>query len=248
MQYSETKTPLFDGILVINKPAGPTSHDVVNAIRTKFGFGKVGHGGTLDPQATGTLVILIGKATKLSDKFINSDKIYQGTMRLGIETDSYDSEGIIIKETNPSSITIQQIRDAMNSFKGDIYQIPPMTSAIKIKGVPLYKLAHKGETVERKPKLVHIYEFRLLSFNSPDIEFIVRCSKGTYVRTLCHDVGKMLGCGAHLTALCRMAAGNFTLSEAIPFHEVIKMDIHEIRKLMIPLSTLNNDFIPQIKK
>ena len=239
MPEIKTETSSVDGILVINKPAGPTSHDIVDAIRRQFGFSKAGHGGTLDPQATGVLVILIGKATKLSDRFINSDKTYEGVMHLGIETDSCDSEGKIIREADCSAVTADKIQEAMNSFKGDIYQTPPMTSAIKIDGKPLYKLARKGEEIERKPRLVHIYEFRLLSFESPRARFVVRCTKGTYVRTLCADVGKVLSCGAYLESLCRTSTGDFNLSQAIEFLSIKQMNIQQLKERIIPITALS---------
>jgi len=238
MPTSGREAMLFDGVLVVNKPAGPTSHDIVHAIRRNFGFGKVGHGGTLDPQATGILVILIGRATKLSDRFIGSDKTYEGVMHLGVETDSQDSDGRVIREADATSITAGDIQEAINTLKGDIYQTPPMTSAVKVGGVPLYKLARKGREIERKPKLIHVYESRLLEFNPPRASFVVRCTKGTYVRTLCYDAGRHLKCGAYLESLCRTASGSFRISQAVDFQEVMKMDIQQLRTIMIPIAAL----------
>ena len=151
----------FDGILIVDKPAGPTSHDVVDCIRRRFALKKVGHGGTLDPAATGLLIILLGRGTRLSERFMSSDKTYEGTLRLGMSTDTQDAEGRPIREADPSGITQDQLLAEMGRFKGDLYQTPPMVSAIKQGGVPLYKLARKGQEVERQPRLIHIYEFRL---------------------------------------------------------------------------------------
>lgn len=225
----------FDGVLIVNKPAGPTSHDVVDAIRRRFGFRKVGHGGTLDPQATGILVILIGRATRLSERFLGSDKTYEGTIRLGIETDSQDADGTVLREADFTGITEARLQDAMNALKGDIYQTPPMVSAVKVDGVPLYKRARRGEVVERKPRLVHVYEFRLLSFELPRARFVVRCTKGTYVRTLCAEVGTALGCGAHLEALCRSATGEFTLDQALSLTEILAQTRDSLRPRLLPV-------------
>ncbi len=224
----------FDGILVVDKPAGPTSHDIVDAIRKNFGIKKVGHGGTLDPQATGVLVILTGKGTKLSNRFMSSDKVYEGTMRLGSSTTTQDAQGDVVSEGDFSSVTLEQMEEVMKDFKGDIMQTPPMVSAVKIDGVPLYKRARKGEVVERKQRLIHIYEFIITKFGLPDSTFRVKCTKGTYVRTICTDVGDALGCRAHLAALRRTESGDLTLDQATPFDEVMKMSRDELMNLIVP--------------
>ena len=203
-----------DGLLLVDKPSGPTSHDVVAQIRRRFRIPKVGHGGTLDPMATGLLVILLGKGTKISERVMGHDKTYEGVLRLGIETDSQDADGRTVAETDPSAVSAAQIEEQFQLRLGDQMQTPPMVSAIKIKGVPLYKLARKGETVERPPKLVHVYRFDLLGFNPPDARFAVECTKGTYVRTLAHDVGQSLGVGAHLVALRRTRIGRIDVADA----------------------------------
>jgi len=231
----------FDGVLIVNKPSGPTSHDVVDAIRRRFALPKVGHGGTLDPQATGILVILIGRATRLSERFMGSDKTYEGVMTLGIETDSHDADGAVTREADCSAVTADKVQAAMDALKGDIYQTPPMVSAVKVAGVPLYKRARRGEVVERKPRLVHVYEFRLTSFDLPRAAFTVRCTKGTYVRTLCADIGTALGCGAHLSALCRTVTGEFHLQRALTLDEIIKMDRNTLQGKIIPI----RQFAPQ---
>ena len=229
---------LHDGVLLVNKPSGPTSHDVVDIIRRQFKFNKVGHGGTLDPQATGMLIILIGKGTKLSNVFIGADKIYEGIMRFGISTDTQDAQGKILKQADCNNVSKEQVEEQMEKFMGDIFQTPPMISAAKVNGVPLYKSARKGKIVDRKPKLIHIYEFKLLDFKLPDVFFSLRCTKGTYVRTLCADIGDALGCGAHLAQLCRIQCGEFNVKNALPLQEIVGMDIDKLIPKIIPLNKL----------
>lgn len=212
----------LDGLLLVDKPSGPTSHDVVAQIRRRFRIPKVGHGGTLDPMATGLLVILLGKGTKISDRVMGHDKTYEGTLRLGIETDSQDADGQVVAEKDASAITAAQVAAQMQARLGDQMQLPPMVSAIKIKGVPLYKLARKGETVERQPRFIHVYRFELLDFAPPDVRFRVECTKGTYVRTLAHDVGQALGVGAHLAALRRTKIGQIDVARAHPLAELLE--------------------------
>jgi len=226
----------FSGVLLVDKPMGPTSHDVVHRIRRTFNIKKVGHGGTLDPMATGLLIILLGKGTKLSDRFMGSDKIYEGTLRLGAVTDSQDAQGEILSEADPSHITEEQVREEMQNMVGDSMQMPPMVSAIKIKGVPLYKHARKGKTVERKARLIHLFQFKLLKFEMPDAEFVVRCTKGTYVRTLCHDIGEKLGCGAHLARLRRTRSGKLDISDALTMEKIMKMNREELATHILPIS------------
>jgi tRNA pseudouridine55 synthase len=230
------RTPsALDGILPVDKPAGPTSHDIVDAIRKRFGIRKVGHGGTLDPRATGLLVILLGKGTKLSNVFMSGDKAYDGVMTLGVETNTQDGDGEVSREADCSAVTREQVLAAMQRYVGDRMQTPPMVSAVKIKGVPLYKSARKGETVEREARLIHIYRFDLDTFELPDVTFHVTCTKGTYVRTLCADVGADLGCGAHLSALRRTSAGRLSLERATAFDAIMKMDPSELERIVLPL-------------
>ena len=210
-----------DGLLLVDKPSGPTSHDIVAQIRRRFRIAKVGHGGTLDPMATGLLVILLGKGTKISDRVMGHDKTYEGTLRLGIETDSQDADGQVVAEKDAAAITAEQVAAQMKARLGDQMQMPPMVSAIKIKGVPLYKLARKGETVERPPKLIHVYRFELLDFAPPDVRFVVECTKGTYVRTLAHDVGQSLGVGAHLVQLRRTKIGQLDVANAFALDDLL---------------------------
>ena len=194
----------FDGVLLVDKPAGLTSHDVVDRVRRHFGFKKVGHCGTLDPAATGLLVLVLGKATRLSDRLMGHDKRYAGTMRLGIETASQDREGEVTATKDASHITAADIERVVPHYVGELEQIPPMVSAVKINGKPLYKLARKGQVVEREARKVTVYEFKITNIAIPDVDFEVATSKGTYVRTLCADIGTELGVGAHLLALRRL--------------------------------------------
>ena len=203
-----------DGVLLIDKPTGCTSHDVVDFVRRRFHFKKVGHCGTLDPLATGLLMLVIGKATKIQDLLMAEDKEYAGTMKLGASTDSQDSDGKILEERPVPPLTPEQLDAAFRKYLGDFYQVPPMVSALKKDGVPLYKLARAGKTVEREPRLVHVYKHAIQSVELPHIRFELTCSKGFYVRTYCHDIGDVLGCGAHLTELIRLRSGNFSLDQA----------------------------------
>lgn len=213
----------YSGILNINKPLGWTSARIVSQIKKKIKVKKVGHCGTLDPRASGVLLICFGKATRLSSTLMNKTKIYCCTMQLGITTDTGDLDGTIISKKDPGSIDQEQIASAVTSFIGEISQIPPMYSAVKHKGEALYKIARRGKTVERSARLVSIYSLDILSYNLPEIEFRLSCSKGTYVRTLAEDIGNNLGCGAVLTSLIREAVGEYTVSNALLWEEVNSM-------------------------
>jgi len=204
-----------DGVLLIDKPTGCTSHDVVDFVRRRFHFKKVGHCGTLDPLATGLLMLVIGKATKIQDLLMAEDKEYAATMKLGIVTDSQDADGKATEEKPVPALTPEQLETAFKKYVGDFYQIPPMVSALKQGGVPLYKLARAGKVVEREPRLVHISSYMIDEIELPLIKFRIQCSKGFYVRTYCHDIGQDLGCGAHLVQLSRLKSGNFSLEKAI---------------------------------
>lgn len=213
-----------DGVLLVDKPSGWTSHDVVAAVRSRFRLRKVGHGGTLDPMATGLLVLLLGRATRLSDRFMNADKTYVGVFRLGVETDTEDADGKIVAERDPQGVSEEAVRASLARRTGDLWQVPPMISAIKHAGQPLYKLARRGQVVDRQPRLIHVYEFSLLRFTLPRVEFRLRCTKGTYVRTLCADVGRELGCGAYLEALTRTHSGDLALDQAWPLDQILHSD------------------------
>ena len=204
----------MNGILLVDKPAGWTSHDVVDHIRRVVRMRRIGHTGTLDPAATGLLILCLGKATRMSEFLIGMDKVYEGTMRMGLVTDSYDLDGKVVEERLVPDLTPGQIEEAFRRFTGDIMQVPPMVSAVKINGERLYKKARKGEVVERPPRPVTVREFKLLSYEHPDAHFRVRCTRGTYARALCHDVGEVLGCGATLAALRRTWVGPHSVKEA----------------------------------
>lgn len=225
----------LEGILLVDKPKGPTSHDVVARLRRKLQMKRIGHAGTLDPMATGLLLILVGKATKASQFLIGQDKVYEGTMELGKVTDSQDAEGEFLEEHPVPDLTEQQVRELMGNFLGDQYQTPPMFSAKKIGGVPLYKLARKGETVEREPRFIRVTRFELLEFNLPDIRFELASSKGTYVRTIAHDFGQRVGCGAYLKQLSRTVSGDMKLDQAHTLEAIEEASISDIRRMLLPV-------------
>jgi tRNA pseudouridine55 synthase len=228
----------LDGALLIDKPSGPTSHDVVDAIRRKFGIKKVGHCGTLDPAATGLLIIVLGRGTKLSERLMGDDKVYEGTMKFGETTDSYDADGELTGSLPVPPITLDQLNEEAATFIGDQMQVPPMVSAIKKNGVPLYKLARKGVEVEREPRLIHIYNFRFTEYTEPVGTFKLASTKGTYVRSVAHDLGQKLGCGAHLASLRRSVSGKFDVADAKPLDAVLKLSSAELEKLVIPFLKL----------
>ena len=228
----------LDGAILVDKPAGPTSHDVVDAIRRRFQIKKVGHCGTLDPNATGLLIIVLGRGTKLSEKLMGDDKVYEGTIKFGETTNSYDADGEILETKIVPPLTLEQLNELAGQFIGDQMQTPPMVSAIKKDGVPLYKLARKGIEVEREPRLVHIYNFRFTNYSESLGEFRLACTKGTYVRSIAHDLGQKLGCGAHLAALRRSVSGQFDVAGARPLDEILKMTAAELEKRVIPFLKL----------
>jgi len=228
----------LDGAILIDKPSGPTSHDVVDAIRRKFGIKKVGHCGTLDPAATGLLIIVLGRGTKLSEKLMGDDKVYEGTIKFGEATDSYDADGEITGSLPVMPMTVEELNGAAAGFIGDIMQVPPMVSAIKKGGVPLYKLARKGVEVEREPRLIHIYNFRFTDYTEPVGTFKLACTKGTYVRSVAHDLGQKLGCGAHLATLRRSVSGKFDVADALPLDQVLNLSTSELEKRVLPFLKL----------
>ncbi|MCE2694581.1 MAG: tRNA pseudouridine(55) synthase TruB [Verrucomicrobiota bacterium] len=202
---------LISGVLLVDKGPDMTSHDVVAVARRCLNMKKIGHCGTLDPMATGMLILVLGNGTRLSDLLMSEDKEYVGTMTLGATTSTQDAEGEILEQKPIPELTMEQVTAAFNAFKGDFYQTPPMVSAIKIGGVPLYKLARKGQEVVREPRFVRVYDYEITRFAPPQIDFRIVCSKGFYVRTYAHDIGQKLGCGAHLSALRRTRSGHFKL-------------------------------------
>lgn len=228
----------LDGALLVDKPAGCTSHDVVDDIRRKFGIKKVGHCGTLDPNATGLLIIVLGRGTKLSEKLMSDDKVYEGDIKFGVTTDSYDADGEVTATAPVPPLTLEQLNEAASAFIGDLQQIPPMVSAKKQGGVPLYKLARKGIEVAREPRLVHIFNYRFTAYAEPIAKFRVACTKGTYVRSLAHELGQKLGCGAHLATLRRVTSGKWDVADALTLDAILALPIGELEKRVIPFLQL----------
>lgn len=225
----------LEGILLVDKPKGFTSHDVVARLRRKLQMKRIGHSGTLDPMATGLLVMLVGKATKASQYIVSLDKDYTGTIELGKTTNSQDADGEVMATAPVPDLSADAIQKIMSEFLGDQYQMPPMHSAIKVKGVPLYKLAHKGKTIEREPRFIRVHKFELRKYQRPHIDFFLSSSKGTYVRTIAHDLGERIGCGAHLSALVRTATAQFHLADALPLAELEELALNEIAHRLIPV-------------
>ncbi|HWA85591.1 MAG TPA: tRNA pseudouridine(55) synthase TruB [Opitutus sp.] len=225
----------LEGVLLVDKPPEHTSHDVVARLRRKLNMRRIGHAGTLDPMATGLMILLIGKATRISQYLISLDKEYEGTIELGKVTDSQDADGEVVETQPVPPLTEAEVRHAMNGFLGDQYQTPPMYSAIKIGGVPLYKAARKGEEIEREPRFIRVMSFELTAFALPRFNFRLRCTKGTYVRTIAHDLGRKLGCGAFLAALRRTATDRFNVAQALTIPEIEALPLTEIEKRLIPV-------------
>ena len=217
----------MNGVLNIFKPKGMSSFDAVRVVKKVAGTGKVGHTGTLDPEATGVLPICIGRATKIIDYIMDSEKVYEVTLKLGIRTTTYDLEGEVLEERDPSHLTEEEILNAIDSFKGEYSQIPPMYSALKQNGVRLYELARKGIEVERKGRLVNIYNLEDIKINNPYISMKVTCSKGTYIRSLCYDIGEKLGVFATMTQLNRAKTSVFSQEKSININELTKENIND---------------------
>jgi tRNA pseudouridine55 synthase len=227
-----------NGILVVDKPAGISSNDVVQQAKRLFGAQKVGHTGSLDPLATGVLPLCFGEATKFSQYLLDADKKYWAQVRLGITTETADADGEVIARADTSGITESQVTAALETFVGEIEQIPSMYSALKHQGQPLYKLARQGIEVERAPRRISIYGAELLQFSEASIELRVHCSKGTYIRSLAEDLGAALGCGGHVSALRRLAAGPYEEAQATTLDELREVgDVREMDALLLPVSS-----------
>lgn len=209
-----------EGIILVNKPKGITSHDVVDVVRRKLKIKRVGHAGTLDPLAEGLLVILVGRATKLFSKFVNFDKEYLGVLKLGEVTRTGDSQGAVIEKKDYTGISKEQLEETFSLFTGEIEQVPPMVSALRVGGRRLYQLARRGITVARNPRRIKIYSLQIRKIDLPFVEFYVRCSKGTYVRKLAEDIGQRLGCGSHMTEIKRLSIGDFKLGDALDLEDI----------------------------
>ena len=211
------------GIVIVDKPAGWTSQDVTARLRRVFGTRRIGHGGTLDPMATGVLPVFVGRATRGVEFFEHADKTYEAVLRLGTVTDTQDSTGTVL-EKRPVTVTEAEFRDILPKFTGEIAQIPPMYSAIKVDGKKLYELARAGKEIERKPREITIFSLELLEFFGETAKIRVHCSKGTYIRTLCHDIGAALGCGGCMEALRRTAAGEYTLADSVELDTLLNAE------------------------
>ena len=225
----------IDGVLLVDKAQGMTSHDVVALVRRRLEFKKVGHCGTLDPLATGLLIVVLGRGTKIQDLLMAEDKEYVGSMALGAITDSQDADGVVTESRPVAEYTPAQLEAAFARYDGDFYQMPPMVSAIKKDGVALYKLARQGKTVEREPRFVHVFAHEIQGVRLPEIDFRVVCSKGFYVRTYAHDIGMDLGCGAHLKSLRRTKSGRFNLDRAVTVAELNTGSFESIRAKVLSL-------------
>ena len=225
----------MNGIVIIDKPAGWTSQDVVSKLRGVLHTKRIGHGGTLDPMATGVLPVFVGRGTRAVEFFEHAEKTYEAELRFGITTDTEDITGEVLEEKQVN-ITREALETALDSFRGEIQQIPPMYSALKINGQKLCDLARKGREVERKPRTITIYALDLLEFDGNTAKLRVRCSKGTYIRTLCKDIGTALGCGGCMASLRRVTAGAYTLSDAVPLGELVETEDKE--KYLRPVDSM----------
>src|SRR3954454_7645847 len=234
----------MEGILLVDKPRDHTSHDVVARLRGKLKMKRIGHAGTLDPMATGLLIMLVGKATRVSQYLVSLDKEYEGTIELGKVTDTQDADGEVMETRPVPPLAEAEVATTIKGFLGDQYQTPPMYSAIKIDGVPLYKSARKGEDVEREPRFIRVQNWDITRFGLPQFDFRLRCTKGTYVRTLAHVLGPKLGCGAHLAALRRTATDKFNVAQALTMEQIQALTLPEIEKRLIHV----RDAVPTIAR
>lgn len=229
----------MDGIVIVDKPQGWTSQDVTARLRRVFGTRRIGHGGTLDPMATGVLPVFVGRATRAVEFFEHAEKIYETVLRLGITTDTEDMTGTVLTEENVS-FTEEQLQETLAAFRGEILQVPPMYSALKVNGQKLCDLARKGKTVERQPRPITIHELTLVERGENTLMLRVRCSKGTYIRTLCKDIGEKLGCGGCMESLRRVAAGEYTIGEAVPLQTLL--DTEEPEKYLRGVDTMFRNY------
>lgn len=239
MRRSNLNLDTIDGVLLVDKSPDMTSHDVVAVARRTLNQKKIGHCGTLDPMATGLLILVLGRGTKIQDLLMAEQKEYEGTIMLGQTTHTQDREGEVLETSEVGDYSEAQIRAAFEEFLGDFEQTPPMVSAIKQDGVPLYKLARQGKTVERKPRAVTVYEFEITRIKLPEIDFRVVCSKGFYVRTYAHEIGQVLGCGGHLSALRRTRSGKFLAEGGVTFQELKECSRDQIRERVISLAEVS---------
>ena len=230
----------WDGAVLIDKPAGPTSHDVVDAVRRNFNLKKVGHCGTLDPAATGLLILVLGRGTKLSERLMGDDKVYEGSAKFGETTDSYDADGELVTSLPVPPMTLEELNTAASTFQGDQMQMPPMVSAVKVKGVPLYKMARKGLEVERKARLIHIYSYRFSEYNEPFGRFRVACTKGTYVRRASARTGAESRSRRPFASLRRLVSGKFDVKNAVPFEDILRYSPVQFEQRVLPFLQLTS--------
>lgn len=229
---------MYNGVINIYKEKGFTSHDVVAKMRGVLQQKKIGHTGTLDPDAVGVLPVCLGNATRLADMLTDRDKEYEAVMRLGVKTDTQDLSGTVLEE-KPVAVSEAEVETAIQSFAGGYEQVPPMYSALKVNGKKLYELAREGREVERRPRSVSLYRIEILSMQMPKVSIRIACSKGTYIRTLCHDIGEKLGCGAAMSSLKRTKSGCFTLDTAITLSELERLrDAKNVEKVLIPVDAM----------
>lgn len=229
----------MDGIVIVDKPQGWTSQDVTARLRRVFGTRRIGHGGTLDPMATGVLPVFVGRATRAVEFFEHAEKTYETVLRLGITTDTEDMTGTVLTEENLSFME-EQLQETLAAFRGEILQVPPMYSALKVNGQKLCDLARKGKTVERQPRPITIHELTLVERGENILRLRVRCSKGTYIRTLCKDIGEKLGCGGCMESLRRVAAGEYAINEAVPLQTLL--DTEEPEKYLRDVDTMFRNY------
>lgn len=229
----------MDGIVIVDKPRGWTSQDVTARLRRVFGTRRIGHGGTLDPMATGVLPVFVGRATRAVEFFEHAEKTYETVLRLGITTDTEDMTGTVLTEEKVS-FTEEQLQETLAAFRGEILQVPPMYSALKVNGQKLCDLARKGKTVERQPRPITVHELTLVERGENTLRLRVRCSKGTYIRTLCKDIGEKLGCGGCMESLRRVAAGEYTIDEAVPLQTLL--DTEEPEKYLRGVDTMFRNY------
>ena len=230
---------LIEGVLLVDKGPCMTSHDVVAMERRCLNLKKIGHCGTLDPMATGLLILVLGRATKIQDLLMSENKEYVGAMTLGVTTSTQDREGEVLLTRDVPDFSRERIEEVFAEYQGDFYQTPPMVSAIKQDGVPLYKLARQGKEVKREPRPVHIYDYKIDGIRLPEIEFTVVCSKGFYVRTYAHDIGEKLGCGAHLSALRRTRSGKFDVSMTVSWEALKEGRKDEVLEALLSLPAVS---------
>lgn len=239
----------INGIIVLDKAQGVSSNGALQEVKRLFDANKAGHTGSLDPLATGVLPLCLGEATKVSQFLLDSDKKYRAGIKLGIRTDSGDSEGSVISSSDDFDVSEKDVKRALKAFEGEIDQIPPMHSALKVDGVPLYKMARRGEVIEREPRRVTIFDIRLTAYEGSEIEIEVACSKGTYIRTIADDLGEMLGCGAHIISLRRLQAGTFTEQDCVNAEQLAELKENEglesLDQYLIPMDEAIAD-LPEV--